>query len=63
MRFEGEHVKLDGTRTLQRATFTPGEEGTVRQFIEASSDGGETWNVYFDGTYVMRVLPLENPPE
>lgn len=63
MRLEGWRIKPNGTRILQRATFTPQEEGTVRQFIEESSDGGKTWTTYFDGLYATRVLPLEKEPE
>ncbi len=33
-------------------TFTPQEDGSVRQFLEESSDGGETFSVWFDGRYV-----------
>ena len=63
MRFEGRHAKPDGRETISRASFEPGPEGTIRQFIEESSDGGQTWSVYFEGTYVQRVLPLKYPPE
>lgn len=52
MRFEGTQTFLNGTTAERRMTFTPNADGSVRQFIEASTDGGETWTVAFDGTYI-----------
>lgn len=37
-----------------RITWTPAEDGTVRQLWERTEDGGETWKVVFDGKYVRR---------
>lgn len=37
--------------TTNRVTWTPNEDGSVRQHWESSSDGGETWATVFDGTY------------
>jgi hypothetical protein len=55
MRFEqGEHTLPDGTRLRSRMTLTPLADGRVRQLIERSADAGETWTVWFDGTYVRR---------
>lgn len=34
-----------------RITWTPNDDGTVRQHWEVSSDGGATWQTVFDGTY------------
>lgn len=51
MRLTGERILRNGTRRLYRGTWTPLEDGRVRQFLELSSDGGETWNVWFDGYY------------
>ena len=34
-----------------RGTWTPLDDGRVRQFFEQSSDDGETWNPWFDGYY------------
>lgn len=50
MRFAGTsyHGKR---RVLSRMTFTPLEDGRVRQLIEHSGDGGKTWVVWFDGYY------------
>ena len=38
----------------QRITWTPNDDGSVRQFWEASADAGKTWTVQFDGKYVRR---------
>lgn len=54
MRFEGESVQRDGSSVRSRMTVTPLEDGRVRQLIEQSKDGGTTWSVGFDGTYVRR---------
>ena len=37
---------------LQRITWTPAADASVRQLWESSSDGGRTWTVLFDGRYV-----------
>lgn len=42
------------TGSINRVTWTPNEDGSVRQYWEASSDGGETWSVAFDGLYVKK---------
>lgn len=44
-----------GTR-LNRITYTPNADGTVRQHWEISADGGVTWSTSFDGLY-HRVKP------
>jgi hypothetical protein len=46
----GEQKDSSGT-TLQRITWSPSDHGEVRQLWEASSDGGKTWSVQFDGRY------------
>lgn len=38
----------------QRISWTPNDDGSVRQFWESSADGGKTWTVLFDGKYVRR---------
>jgi len=35
----------------QRITWTPADDGSVRQLWERSADGGATWTKVFDGTY------------
>lgn len=54
MHFEGEHLYPNGTRQLYKMTFTPNDDGTVRQYIEQSADGGKTWSVWFDGLYARK---------
>jgi hypothetical protein len=56
MELEGATVGADGVRTLQRIRWTPlgGTPPRVRQLWEASTDGGRTWRVLFDGTYRRR---------
>lgn len=39
------------TGNLNRVTWTPNEDGSVRQHWEQSGDGGETWATVFDGIY------------
>jgi hypothetical protein len=40
-----------GAIALQRITWTPNADGTVRQLWEQSQDGGKSWTVAFDGLY------------
>ena len=53
----GEMVLAGTTRTvaggtqLERITWTPNADGTVRQFWQQSTDGGATWITAFDGLY------------
>ena len=39
---------------INRVTWTPNEDGSVRQFWESSTDNGETWSVAFDGLYTPK---------
>ena len=42
----------NGIGTAQhRISWTPNEDGSVRQLWEASQDNGSTWQVIFDGLY------------
>lgn len=50
MRMEGRTTTPKGAR-LDRITWTPRADGTLRQLWESSLDGGMTWQVAFDGTY------------
>jgi len=52
LQFLGETVRADGTKTLNRLTLTPLDAGRVRQQAEISTDGGRTWVVQFDFTFV-----------
>ena len=47
----GETRGGDGAVTRQRITWTPLEDGRVRQHWEASKDGSERWQTVFDGYY------------
>ena len=64
MRFEGESHRPEGTRILRRLTFFNLGLDRVRQFSEASTDGGKTWNLDYDFTYIRKhvasldVLPV-----
>lgn len=50
MVLEGELIE-GGNVALQRITWTPADDGSVRQLWEASDDDGQTWTTAFDGTY------------
>lgn len=39
---------------INRITWTPNANGSVRQHWQASKDGGKTWSTVFDGLYVKR---------
>ncbi len=54
MVLEGEHIYRNGRKELYRGTWTPQPDGTVRQLLEQSRDGGQTWYVWFDGKYVRK---------
>ena len=52
MVLEGDAFDADATAKIarQRITWTP-QSGGVRQLWEASTDGGATWSIVFDGRY------------
>lgn len=54
MRLEGAILDSEGREVLQRITWSrlAGNPDRVRQLWEQSADGGESWEVVFDGTYV-----------
>jgi hypothetical protein len=60
MTLEGEGLTPKG-RMLNRITWTPRSDGTVRQFWEISTDNGKTWQASFDGTY-RKARPQEDGP-
>lgn len=41
----------DGVTTIQRVSWTPASDGTLRQLWESTSDAGKTWTTVFDGHY------------
>jgi hypothetical protein len=47
----GETVRPGGVQQMERITWTPNADGTVRQHWEQSADGGKTWETAFDGLY------------
>lgn len=51
VRFRGEIPLRDGRKVLDQTTLTPLADGTVRQVIEQSTDGGETWQTAYDAIY------------
>ena len=40
-----------GGKVIERITWTPQTDGTVRQLWEQSTDDGVTWTIAFDGHY------------
>jgi hypothetical protein len=51
VRFLGTRFNGKGQALLQRTTLTPLKDGTFRQFIEASHDGGNVWTTSYDAIY------------
>ena len=54
MVLRGDH-EVGGRRTLERITWTPQADDSVRQLWEQSTDGGQTWSVAFDGHYAKKM--------
>jgi hypothetical protein len=55
MVLSGQRPAPDGKGvTLHRITWTPNEDGSVRQLWEASRNDGNSWSVLFDGLYAKR---------
>lgn len=52
MVLRGEMPTREGGTAKTRITWTPQDDGSVRQHWEASKDGGETWTTVFDGLYL-----------
>jgi tetratricopeptide (TPR) repeat protein len=46
-----------GKESVQRITWTPLDDGRVRQHWEATTDAGKTWSTVFDGYYAKRAAP------
>lgn len=47
---------------VQRITWTPLDDGRVRQHWESTTDGGKTWTTTFDGTYTRRATAAASTP-
>jgi len=54
VRFQGSIFVKPGATVLDRTTLTPLADGRVRQTIEISRDGGDSWSVGFDAYYVRK---------
>lgn len=46
----GSHI-VNGQSLIERITWTPNSDGTVRQHWDQSRDAGKTWQTVFDGLY------------
>lgn len=57
VRFHGEIPLRDGRKILDQTTLTPDPDGTVRQVIEQSTDGGKSWKVAYDAIYRRKKSP------
>ena len=51
MQLAGDHLDEKGIIVTDRITWTPLEDGRVRQYWQTSSDHGLTWSEVFDGYY------------
>ena len=51
MQLKGNRTTRDGKNVVDRITWTPLEDGRVRQHWENSEDKGRNWSVVFDGYY------------
>jgi hypothetical protein len=54
MHLQGESLGYDGKKSLTRMTFFNLGADKVRQLGETTADGGKTWTVSFDLTYVRK---------
>jgi hypothetical protein len=51
---DGRMVLSSSAPPIQRITWAPQSDGSVRQLWESSKDGGKTWSTAFDGKYVKK---------
>lgn len=51
MRLRGDVPQADGSVVPDRTTWEPRDDGSVRQTIEVSNDGGARWRTVFDAIY------------
>jgi tetratricopeptide (TPR) repeat protein len=54
MRFQGERHLTNGSRVQSRLTFFNLAPDRVRQVAETSVDGGKTWSINYDFTYLRK---------
>ena len=52
MVLSGSRPARNGGTALHRISWTPNEDGSVRQLWETSLDDGDSWTALFDGLYV-----------
>ncbi|HVU18069.1 MAG TPA: hypothetical protein VHD32_14170 [Candidatus Didemnitutus sp.] len=57
MVLSNETTGRDGRPLRNRITWTPNDDGSVRQLWETSRDDGRTWQTSFDGLYRRRPRP------
>lgn len=57
----GERVNPQGETVMDRITWTPNDDGSVRQHWEMSTDGEKSWSTLFDGKYVRLEEGGESP--
>lgn len=63
MVLEGQTRGRDGKIVRQRITWTPRDDGRVRQLWEQSNDGGKTWYTAFDGLYSKATAKAPKAPQ
>lgn len=51
IQFQSRYLNPQGQINWMKMTFTENEDGSVRQFMENSSDEGQSWTTAFDGLY------------
>jgi hypothetical protein len=51
MVISGKRIGRNGKPVIDRITYTPRPDGSVRQWWQVSRDGGTTWTTSFDGIY------------
>jgi hypothetical protein len=51
MVMDGKRRLADGSQTLERITWTPNADGTIRQLWQSSRDRGMRWTTVFNGLY------------
>jgi len=51
----GQTIDANNNKIINRITWTPMVEGSVRQFWQTSLDNGKTWQTAFDGLYTKKL--------
>lgn len=54
MVLEGDIYYFSGNSNKFRGTWTPNDDGSVRQFFEQFNEDTNSWDVWFDGRYVKQ---------